>query len=73
MSDESWRTDMALDFYDRLPESQKAAFKDAYLAGVREHIKAGDCPACVGVRHLLPEDAEGWRECPTTHRKFKCS
>jgi hypothetical protein len=42
--DERWRLDMALDYFNRLPESQREAFKEAYMKRVRERLDAGEVP-----------------------------
>ena len=42
--DETWRMDMALDFYNSLPESQREAFKESYMKRFQERIDAGEIP-----------------------------
>jgi hypothetical protein len=42
--DETWRLDMALDYFNRLPESQRETFKEAYMKRVQERSDAGEVP-----------------------------
>lgn len=51
--DETWRLDITLDYFNRLPESQREAFKEAYMKEFQKRLDAGEVP--VWQRQEKPE------------------